>query len=205
MNESVISREKQELFLKNLRGQTSESHVNLEGNRHSKAILDPAVTLNDYQRYIAKMYGVIKACENDIFPVISSVLTDIDKRFKSQMILEDLLKTGFSHNQINSLPVFRFNVSSIAEAFGVMYVLEGSTLGGKVLYKHINRVLELDEQTGVSYFNGYGQQTGLLWKHFIITLANYAVDENCEQEIIFSAVATFKVIGHWLNETEIDC
>lgn len=205
MNESVVSREKQELFLKNLRGQTGESHVNLEENQLSKAILDPSVTLSDYQQYIARMYGVTKACENDIFPIISSVLTDIDERFKSQLILGDLLKTGFSQDKIASIPVYNFNPNNIAQALGVMYVLEGSTLGGKILYKHINQFLGLDEQTGVSYFYGYGHQTGHLWKLFVSKLSAYAVEENLEQEIISSAISTFNEIGHWLNEAEINC
>lgn len=205
MNESVVSREKQEMFIKNLRGQTSESHVKLEENQYSKAILDPAVTLSDYQLYIAKLYGVTKGCETDIFPAIISVLPDVGDRFKSQMILDDLLKTGFSEDQADSLPVYKFNITSTADALGAMYVLEGSTLGGKILYKNINQALGLNEETGASYFYGYGQQTGFLWKNFITTLANYAVEENCEQEIILSAVSTFNMIGHWLNETEINC
>ncbi|MBE9461268.1 biliverdin-producing heme oxygenase [Dyadobacter subterraneus] len=204
MNESVVSREKQELFLKDLRGQTSESHDNLEENKYSKVILDPVVKMSDYQLYIAKLYGVTKACENDIYPAISSVLTDIGQRFKSQLIEDDLRKTGFSKEQVANLPVFKFNPSSTADALGTMYVLEGSTLGGKILYKHINQVLRLNEETGASYFYGYGQQTGLLWKTFISTLANYAVEENCEQQIISSAISTFNAIGHWLNETEIN-
>lgn len=205
MNESVVSRERQELFLKDLRGQTSESHINLEENKYSKAILSPSVVLSDYQQYIAKMYGVAKACENDIFPAVSSVLTDIGERYKSQLILDDLLKIGFSQEQADSIPVFKFEASNTADALGVMYVLEGSTLGGKILYKHINQFLGLNEETGASYFYGYGQQTGLLWKNFITTLADYAVEENCEQGIISSSVDTFNAIGHWLNETEINC
>ncbi|WP_159473635.1 biliverdin-producing heme oxygenase [Dyadobacter sp. 3J3] len=205
MNESVVSREKQELFLKDLRQKTSESHVNLEENRFSKAILGPEVKLSDYQLYIAKLYGVIKACENDIFPVIASILTDMGERFKSRLMLDDLLKTGFSIDQVTSIPVFKFNKLSVSDALGAMYVIEGSTLGGKILYKHMNQVLGLNEQNGASYFYGYGQQTGLLWKSFITTLAQYAVEENCEEEIIFSAVSTFNLIAHWLNETEINC
>jgi heme oxygenase len=204
MNESVVSREKQDLFLKNLRQQTGESHVKLEENKYSKVILEPNVTLSDYQVYIARLYGVTKACENDIFPVISSVLTDIGERYKSGLILEDLSKTGISDDKISNLPVYKFKTGDVAEALGVMYVLEGSTLGGKILYKHMHQYLNMDAENGASYFYGYGSKTGILWKNFIAAFVDYAVEENCEQKIISSAVLTFTAIGNWLNDADIN-
>ncbi|SEI75229.1 heme oxygenase [Dyadobacter koreensis] len=203
MEEIVVSKEKQDLFLKNLRKKTDESHKRLEENRYSKAILDPSVTLADYQTYIAKLYGVTRACERDIFPEIASVLPDLEERYKSGLIVKDLANTGFSRIAIDNIPVFQFTTTGIAKALGVMYVLEGSTLGGKFLYQQINHTLGLNSETGAAYFWGYGQKTGMLWKRFISSLAEFAVEENCEQEIIKSAVHTFTTIDKWLNEAEI--
>jgi heme oxygenase len=204
MNESAVSREKQDLFLKNLRQQTEESHLRLEENKYSKALLEPSVARADYRDYIARLYGVTKACENDIFPLIHFALTDVNERYKSGMILEDLKKTGVSEDEISNLPVYKFNPTDTAEALGIMYVLEGSTLGGKILYKHVNQYLGIDAETGASYFYGYGQKTGILWKNFITALADYAVKENCEQKITSSAISAFTAIGNWLNEAEIN-
>jgi heme oxygenase len=204
MNESAVSREKQDLFLKNLRQQTGESHLRLEENKYSKALLETSVTCADYQGYIARLYGVTKACENDVFPLINFVLTDSSERYKSGMILEDLKKTGISEDEIRNLPVYKFNPTDTAEALGIMYVLEGSTLGGKIIYKHVNQYLGIEAETGASYFYGYGQETGILWKSFITAFADYAVKENCEQRITSSAISAFTAIGNWLNEAEIN-
>lgn len=204
MEELVISTQKQDLFLKDLRNKTSESHTHLERNQFSKAILTPSITLVDYRTYIAKLYGVTRACERDVFPEVASVLYDLEYRYRSGLIVKDLAKTGISRVAIDNIPVFQFATSGIAEALGVMYVLEGSTLGGKFLYKHINQLLGIDNESGVSYFWGYGQKTGMLWKTFISSLSNYAVEENCEEEIIKSAVQTFVTIDKWLNEAEIN-
>jgi len=203
MDELVVSKEKQDLFLKNLREKTGESHKQLEENKYSKAILDPSVKLADYQTYIAKLYGVTRACERDIFPEIASVMPDLEERYKSGLIVKDLANTGVSRVGLDNIPVFQFTTSGIAAALGVMYVLEGSTLGGKFLYKHINQTLGFDGDNGASYFWGYGQKTGMLWKLFISSLVNYAVEENCEEEIIASAVQTFTTIDNWLNEADI--
>lgn len=204
MDELIVSKEKQDLFLKKLREKTGESHTRLEDNFYSRAILSPAVKLSDYQTYIAKLYGVIQSCEVDIFPKIASVLPDLSERYKSELIVKDLVGTGISRGKIVKFPIHKFLASTTAEALGVMYVLEGSTLGGKILYKHMNHELGLSHENGASYFWGYGEKTGILWKNFISTLAGYAVGENCEEEIIASAIQTFTTIDKWLNEAEIN-
>jgi len=203
MDELIVSKEKQDLFLKKLRERTGASHTGLEDNIFSKAILSPTVNLADYQIYIAKLYGIMRSCEVDIFPKTVSVLPDLNERYKSDLIVKDLIGTGIPKEKIVTFPIHKFSASTTAEALGIMYVLEGSTLGGKILYKHINQELGLSYENGASYFWGYGQKTGILWKNFISTLAGYAVEENCEEEIIATAIQTFTTIDKWLNEAEI--
>ena len=196
--------QKYDSFLRDLRNQTAESHKSLENRQLSRSLLEQSLSISFYQLYLSRLYGVVRACEAQAYPLLSHLLADLPRREKAELIFNDLLATGMSQNDIAQLPVHHFHEMTIAQAIGVMYVLEGSTLGGKILYKHISQSLALNEQTGVSYFYGYGQQTGILWKSFITTMADYAVEENCEQEIISSAVSTFNEIGRWLNETEIN-
>ena len=203
MNELTVASENQKLFLTNLRQTTAKSHKQLEENYYSKAIQEPSVTLQNYQTYIARLYGIILASEHDVFPVLTSLISDIGQRYKADFIVNDLTNTGIPISEVKDLPVYNFTVSSAAQALGIMYVLEGSTLGGKFLYKHINKILGLNAENGASYFWGYGQQTGPLWNNFITIVSNYAVEKNCEDEIIASAVQTFSNIDLWLNKAEI--
>ncbi|WP_353717452.1 biliverdin-producing heme oxygenase [Dyadobacter sp. 676] len=130
MSEATAFDTEQDLFFKRLRQETAESHQKLENNRLSKAILTPSVSLPDYQGYLAALFGVTIACEDQIFPAISTIVNDLSDRYKSELIIGDLLATGFSEAAIDALPVYRFEYFSTAEALGIMYVLEGSTLGG---------------------------------------------------------------------------
>jgi len=52
----------------------------------------------------------------------------------------------------------------LAEALGVLYVLEGSTLGGQLILRTVARELGLDGEHGGSYFHGHGARTGTMWK-----------------------------------------
>jgi heme oxygenase len=54
------------------------------------------------------------------------------------------------------------------EALGFLYVLEGSTLGGRVIDKQL-RLRGLSPE-GLSFFQGYGEATGARWKAFCAVL-----------------------------------
>jgi heme oxygenase len=199
MNELSVSKEDQDVFLNSLRTKTAKSHTKLEENELSRTILSSDVTVEGYQAYLSKMYGVIAGCENDVFPALTSVFPDLKLREKSEFIIRDLQLTGMPLAEIEQLPVCEFRFSNVGEALGIMYVLEGSTLGGKVLYKHIHKVLGLDELTGASFFWGYGTDTGNMWKNFIHALSEYAITRDAEQDVISSAAQTFNIIDEWLS------
>ncbi len=58
--------------------------------------------------------------------------------------------------------------ASKAEALGLLYVLEGSTLGGQVIRKRLlSQGAGLD---GVSFLDPYGAETGRRWKGFLAVL-----------------------------------
>lgn len=200
MSEATAFNTEQDLFFKRLRQETAESHQKLEDNPLSKAILHPSVSVKDYQSYLVALFGLTIACEDQVFPAISHVITDLAGRYKSRLIIDDLLATGLSEAEIDTLRVHRFEFSSVAEALGIMYVLEGSTLGGKILYRHVHEVLGLTPENGASYFWGYGAQTGNLWKSFISSLTQF-VDEHEERDkVIASAKNTFTIIDSWLGQ-----
>lgn len=200
MNEAHVFDKEQEIFIKDLRQQTAESHQKLEDNYLSKAILNPSVTQADYQKYLAGLYGLTIACEDQVFPVVSLVVPQIEKRYKSGKIIEDLSFTGYSDLKIDELPYYQYKFSTVAEALGIMYVLEGSSLGGRILYKHVNQHLGLDSKKGAAYFWGYGTETGPMWKSFISGVARYAAENKEGQQIIDSAIKTFIITDTWLSK-----
>lgn len=54
----------------------------------------------------------------------------------------------------------------VAAAFGSLYVIEGSALGGQVITPRLQRDLGLSPGQGASYFHGYGERTGAMWREF---------------------------------------
>lgn len=83
---------------------------------------------------------------------------------------------------------------------GIMYVVEGSTLGGRFILKNVQENLGYNEEKGASYFSGYGNKTGSFWKKYLNSLTEFESKTNSQEEIIEGADYAFRVIGKHLSE-----
>jgi heme oxygenase (biliverdin-IX-beta and delta-forming) len=81
-------------------------------------------------------------------------------------------------------PAARFGpLPDAAAAWGSIYVMEGSALGGQVIARTLARV-GLDPSHGAAYFHGWGDATGAMWREVRELLASElqtlaALDQAC--------------------------
>ncbi len=186
-------------FLNNLRTKTAASHKGLEALPISKLIVDPKITVEEYALYLNLMHDVVQNLEEDIYPILSDLIADLSERKKAQLILEDLKHMGIQKKQTVA-PFKDASEISVAFAMGMMYVVEGSTLGGRFILKNIQDSLGFDEEKGASYFAGYGNKTGSFWKKYLNSLTDFESENNSEAEIIAGADYAFQIIGKHLSE-----
>lgn len=76
-----------------------------------------------------------------------------------------------------------------ARFLGALYVLEGSTLGGRLLARHVEATLGLTPGQGNAYFHGHGAETGSLWG--AVTAEIGAVPDKLAEGLVHSARRTF--------------
>lgn len=188
------------MFLKNLRNRTAACHEALEQNPLSIALLSNTVSLDDYTAYLKKLYGFIYGFEKNIFHLLCPFLPDIKRRTKADLIVSDLLKQNLNRGNVAVLPdsFFKNWYPTLPAAWGGMYVLEGSILGGQIIQRHLLQNMG-NGFCGSAYFTVYGKETGGLWKTFLQQLANAAQVPGDEDEIIDSAVQTFSAINTWMT------
>ena len=82
-----------------------------------------------------------------------------------------------------------------AQVAGVMYVLEGSTLGGQLLSRHFERLLSVRPGAGGAFFAGYGARTGSMWRGF----CERAERDGDVVESVGPALQTFDILHGWLT------
>lgn len=191
-------------FLQSLRSRTSLKHSLLEQTTASKNLLGPQVTVADYVAYLSLLYGFVKGFENIVFPMLQHSITDIEERRKTHLIVSDLNSLGIDEAGIASIPDVFFSevYYSNATALGGMYVLEGSNLGGVVIFKHLQTTLGIEALAGkASYFTAYGSKIGSFWKYFLQAFC--LASSSMEEEVIESASQTFSILQHWFNYTSL--
>jgi len=183
-------------FLEKLRHATAQAHQDLENLPLSASIINPEVTNIQYTAYLQLMRDVVYDTEQNIFPLLENIVPDMEARRKANYISADLKYLEHNSSTLGSKPVTE-GTENISPAFalGIMYVVEGSSLGGRVILKNINAVLGYDAEKGASYFSGYGGQTGSHWKGFLAALTDFENKTGNGDAIIAGANHTFNAIN----------
>ena len=163
-------------ILEQLRQHTRDGHDRLEAQLH---LLDEALSATRYEALLVRFHAVWQGLE----PRLASRL---DRAFwaprrRLPWLDADLAALGLAP----PAPVAAPELADEAAALGALYVVEGSTLGGRIILRHLDR-LGLQPAT---YFAGYGDATGAMWKGFVARLE--AAPPDAAPAILAGARLTF--------------
>lgn len=153
---------------------------------------------NDYSNILKLFYGFFGGLEEQIGQYInSSNLKDYSERRKAAALANDLQaldNTLPPKATGKQLPV----IENELQAFGALYVIEGSTLGGQIISKMVQQHLDINDSQGISFFKGYGEDTGKKWAGFQQLLNTIATNDADQNELITAANDTFAKFRDWM-------
>jgi heme oxygenase len=185
-------------FLAQLKSDTLANHQQLEKNLVGK--LKGMQTADDYIRILQLFYGYFAALEDQINKYIGiEKLTDYADRRKTLSIKNDLIALKGEVPE-KALAVDLPEINDALQAFGALYVIEGSTLGGQVISKMIAKQLPHETQEGLSFFTSYGDDTMLMWNQFKTVLESQATSTASSSIIIQAANETFFKFKLWMEK-----
>ena len=186
-------------LLSRLKTETAECHARLES---ALDLMRPEWLREDYVALLESFYGYIAPWENSVAAAIPAPLRDFfEGRRKASLLASDLtFLTGDNARasavtKIERLPA----MDSIGRVFGSMYVIEGSTLGGRFIAPHVARLFGLQSGGGNAYFEGYGLRTGSMWNAFRETARTNVPAEQADVAVD-AAIATFEGLHDWLGK-----
>jgi heme oxygenase len=179
------------MILKKLKESTKIQHEQLEKLVN---LVDDGLSREEYIATLVAFYRFYQSLEPKLERFdFSPFGYDFFKRRRLPLLENDLQALGFS--ELRDIPIWSGlpNLETIAEGFGCLYVVEGSSLGGQVILRHLRSKLNLDESNGASFFNIYGPQTGEMWKDFGNSINKFMTStEADEKRIILGAIETFE-------------
>ncbi len=151
----------------------------------------PNATRERYVRYLKTLTSVHEAVEPRLLedPALNSLLDDLPTRARAAAGKKDLTSLG----EEGTRPPFtaKLPMATLASKLGVLYVLEGSTLGGQLLRRELKASLGLGDES-LRYVSGYGERTGPKWKHFLDALERGAMTDDAREQAVIAARATFE-------------
>lgn len=183
------------MLLEKLRTHTAVSHQELE-----KLIIPRIKQATDkdaYMKVLQLFYGYFKPLEDLIDDHIDhTLLPDYEERRKTSALLSDINYLSGSQDLLalcEDLPL----ISNSRQAIGALYVMEGSTLGGKIIKSILMKNLGADGSKGFDFFGGYGDDTEKKWSVFKQTVNDRFSDAETHHEILAAADNTFKKFRSW--------
>lgn len=164
-----------------------------EGLENTVDVMSQMFSLDNYKTLLLKFYRFYSAIEPELAKLdLKKYGYDLSARLKTPKLESDLTALNIL-DEAKKLPVYNGlpTLDSAEKAFGSLYVIEGATLGGQIINRHLKQNLDLTTENGGLFFNGYGEKTGLMWKEFIEIATNFAFAANNDQTIVESASETF--------------
>jgi len=164
-----------------------------------------ALSFDDYIALLRRMLGFYGPLEARILALTGwqDIPLDLGRRAKAHLLERDLRYLGENEVGLALLPACEDlpEVSDIPQAFGCLYVLEGATLGGRVIAAHLGKHLGLDAEGGCAFFSSYGNDVGAKWKEFLGALESHCRDDDAG-EVITRSIETLTALDRWLFDGE---
>ena len=188
-------------ILARLKRETAEQHARVEA---MLPLLDAGLTRDAYRRVLAAFYGYHRPLEPALWsaPGLDALGLHAAERRKVPLLERDLRALGLDEAALAALPdCARLpDVGTLPQAVGCLYVLEGATLGGRVIERRLARTLGVNAARGGAFFASYGERVGPMWAAYRAAAVRYAEEGGDEDAAVAAAVDTFASLARWLEE-----
>ncbi len=173
-----------------LRAATRGVHERLHRHAGFAAIQDASISLEDYRKLVARLYGFY-------LPFEAAACLEPDR---SVWLADDLeaLGQGGPLDAVPKCPHLPW-LDTAHSRLGALYVAEGSALGGRGLARSLDRLLGIDSTSGRCFFIGRGPGTGEAWRAYLARLSAAPSSPSARADIVHGTTETFAAFERWMN------
>lgn len=188
-----------------LRDSTHGEHVRLNQHPLLAGITRPDYSLSRYQLVLVAYYHFYKIIEGAIseFLATRTLSFSYHRRLKLQWIEEDLMRFGIDPEAPALLPrspIEPLELCDVGQFVGVLYTIEGSSLGGQVISRHLEAHLGLTVTTGARFFHGYGPDIASCWRQTEEFIDATLTSDEIRDSATSAAKTTFSLMESLLDD-----
>lgn len=178
----------------------TESRAEHEAIERELDLVGPGLDRAAYIARLTQLYGFYAPLEDRLAArgVFAATFLGPESRpqRKTPLLIADLSVLGAPAAAQLPLCTELPELAGAAEVLGCLYVLEGASLGGQVISRHLRKTLGIGPDSGGRFFQGYGAETGAHWRAFSAALVTFAQQHGPGQQdcMVRSAIATFRAM-----------
>lgn len=175
--------------LAELRSVTNDVHERLHNHPVLSCLTKSDLTLRDY---MWTLFAFERFYHNIFIALDCSDFGFFDSKYR--LINKDLKALRFKENPLPKCQYLQYE-GVPDQILGVKYVMIGSSLGGALISKNIEKQLHLNQDNGNSFFGSSPKKIGIGWNSFLETL-----EQECKhvQRCTDAALKTFEGLEQWL-------
>lgn len=156
-------------ILQRLRAATAAAHLALQERIDAEQMFG---TRSGRPALVQRYYELHASADRAIEPWLQPIPNlDYAARRRSPALADDLRALGLDTPCPTGLRTLA--VTGRSEALGILYVLEGSTLGGRTILRSLSA--QGHDVHGLSFLDPYGAETGNRWRDFVAVLQREGV------------------------------
>ncbi len=181
-----------------LRDATAAVHLRLHRVPVFAALAAGQLERNAYLALLGRLYGFHHPLEAAVAQAGPPGLEPAQWR-RAHLLRSDMAALGEADAAIDRLPRHAAPDGdwSPARAMGWLYVIEGSTLGGRQLARQLDHLLSASDAAGRSFLRAGTDQNHVRWRDFCTALDACGADSAPRAEMVAGAIEAFDCFEVW--------
>jgi len=184
---------------------THAAHTRINQHPMLAGLTKLGYPLRRYTNLLARYFHIYTSIERSIEQCIAGTALSLGYNKKLPWLINDLQYFGIDPEDPEhypSCPLAFPLPANCGSLIGTLYAVEGATLGGQVISRHLRETLALTSTTGACFFNGYGDalETRRRWEEFGNVADSLIVTPEQRQLADESALAVFELIERQLDD-----
>jgi heme oxygenase len=158
-------------------------------------------TRADYLDWLGRFLGFYDPLERSLaaFSEWNSLGLSMSARDHTCCLVDDLVALGIDpREQPRASPALLPDMPTFAHALGAFYVIEGATLGGRLILRDLEPHLGATIAGANRFFGGRGEAVGPMWQSFRAALDQFSLTQpQLCTDVVIGAERTFRATLVW--------
>ena len=187
-----------------LRAQTNAVHQQLHLHPSFVALFNGSIDLHDYTMLMQRFHGYYTALDNAIERAFDLPAAQFTYPTRGDLLARDLIDLGMSRAQVDANPQCTdlYDAVTPASLGGVLYVIEGATLGAAQIDRAAQKTLSSDTTKGRSFWAWSRAHGKVRWAAINQLLSELEASGQPHTPMVKGAHDTFQALADWLAPLE---